>query len=100
MEDIGLSRTIYDRSNGGFQRVGLSVEERLELLHTLRDIHVREMRECLEDAQSVLGRTAPSNLVRVACAFFERRAPATYTIYRKALGRKIHSLKNGGEGHV
>ena len=71
MENIGLSRTIYDERNG-FRRVGLTVEEQEELSHAVRDMHVRQMRECIEDAMSVLGKTAPSNLVRIACALFER----------------------------
>jgi hypothetical protein len=95
--EIGLSKTIYDKDNG-FRRVGLSVEEQQELLQKLRDLHVRQMRECFEDAQTVLGKTAPSNLVRIACAFFERRAPATYTAYQEFLGRKIYAMKNGNGG--
>lgn len=98
MENIGLSRTIYDRESG-FRRVGLTVEEERELQQVLRDLHVRQMRECFEDAQVVIGSTAPSHLVRIACALFERRAPATYTMYQEFLARKIHALKNGGDNH-
>lgn len=100
-ENVGLGRTIYDENSGAFRRLVLTVQERIDLLHTLRDIHVTEMRECIEDAQLVLGKTAPGNLVSVACAFFERRAPATYWVYKEALDAKVHSYKNGngGENH-
>ena len=95
-----MSRTIYDERNG-FRRVGLTVEEQEELSQGLRDLHVRQMRECIEDAMSVLGKTAPSNLVRIACALFERRAPATYTVCQEVLARKIHAIKNsnGSDNH-
>jgi hypothetical protein len=97
MEGIGLSKTIYDRENG-FRRVGLTEGEQQELLQQLRDLHVRIWRTCLEDAKSVIGKTAPSNLVAIACALFERRAPATYTVYQEFLGRKIYAVKNGNGG--
>ena len=97
MENIGLSRTIYDKENG-FQRIGLTEGEQQELVQSLRDMHVRQMRECFEDAQLVLGKTAPSNLVKIACTLFERRAPAAYTVHQELLARKVHVLKNGNGG--
>ena len=101
MENIGLSRTIYDKTNG-FRRVGLSEEEQQELWQSLRDLHVRQMRECIEDTQLVLSKTVSSDLVKIACTLFERRAPATYTVYQEFLARKVHALKNGngGEKHA
>ena len=97
MENIGLSRTIYDKTNG-FRRVGLSEEEQQELWQSLRDLHVEQMGECFEDAQLVLGKTVSSDLVKIACTLFERRAPATYTVYQEFLARKVHALQNGNGG--
>ena len=89
-----MGKTIYDKENG-FRRIGLSAEEQSELSQALRDLHIRQMRESIEDAFCVLPRTAPSNLVRVACALFEKRATASFTVYLEALDRKVHSIKNG-----
>ncbi|MBI2848938.1 MAG: hypothetical protein HYX88_02285 [Chloroflexi bacterium] len=94
MESVSIGRTIYDKQSG-FQRVGLNMQEEADVLQAIRDAHIKTMRECFEDAQVVLGRTAPSNLVRIACALFERRATASYTVFQEFLARKVHELKNG-----
>lgn len=96
---IGLGKVIYDKESGSFRRVGLTEEEERELSQELRNLHVFQMRDCIDDALCVLPKnTAPSNLVRVACAFFAKRAPASFTVQMEALDRKVHEIKNGNGG--
>jgi len=95
--DVGLSRTIYDKTFG-FVRVGLTDKEQNELMRTIRTLHMKQFEECVEDAKELLkpfGRTTKNQVIQVAVTLFERKAPSTYTIYQEALARKIHDIKNG-----
>jgi hypothetical protein len=97
-ETIGLSKTIFDKTHG-FVRVSLSIAENEELNTTIRHLHMKQMEECLKDAERLLSREdepARDQTIAVAVALFERRASAAFTIQQAALDRKIHELKNGG----
>ena len=98
MEGITFSRLIYRKGNG-FQRVGLDGKEEGEFWSLVRELHKKQMEESLKDADAILqgqcGRATLSDVVNLACAFFERRAPATYTVYQEFLARKVDAIKNG-----
>lgn len=98
MEGITFSRLIYNKGNG-FQRVGLDGKEEEAFWSVVRELHKKQMEDSLNDADAILqgrfGRATLSDVVHLACAFFERRAPATYTVYQEFLARKVDSIKNG-----
>jgi hypothetical protein len=94
-EVVGLSKTVF--RNGVCESIELNEEERSNLLDKLRESHKAELRECLEDAREVIGVSSPNNLVRAACALFERRAIASYSVWQEALSRRERELRSEPE---
>ena len=100
METIAPTKMIYQKE-AGFLLVGLSEEEDSELQTTLRELHKKQMTECIKDAIDVLedyvDRPATSWVLRIAVAFFERRSQYLYpgSAYQEALVKKVHLIKNG-----
>ena len=99
MEGITFSRLIYSKGNG-FQRVEIDEKEKEGLLEQLSALHKEQMMLCILDAmemcrEQVPGMASTSDLVRIACAFFEKRVPASYAVYQEFLARKVHEIKNG-----
>ena len=79
--------------------VGIEEQEHKELLTLIRKLHKQQMKESIEDAEEIIREihccASRRDVMKVACAFFERRAPATFTVYQKFLSKKVYDIKNG-----
>jgi hypothetical protein len=93
-EDRGLTKTFYDETNGAPVLVALEIEDLREVFGKVREQHKKEMKECLVDGRELLGPAVSGGaVVTLACALFERRALAAFTLLQNALNLKVQEKR-------
>lgn len=95
VEKVRMSKNFLNKNR--FEVARIEDEEESKIQEELRQKNIAIMKECIEDAKLLLGKSYPRNIYTLAVALFEQRATKSFTLYLAFLDEKVRQIRNSKE---